>query len=294
MDKFNDIDIKAISMFNDGSSLTKIAKELSVDRYCLGQRLKKKFGIDPSLKQNNKRYKVDSNFFDFMNTENKFYWLGFIFADGHMRTQSNSLEIGLSIKDQNHLNKFLNDLNSDYPIRTKRCKIGLKVYDSCNISICDKALYNSLIKLGCTNNKTYNLTFPSITDKSMLAHFIRGFFDGDGGIAVAKDTDRITRLTVTAYSEQILEEFANLIRIILPDFQYSIRRKKGTNSVSLYVEKIEYVLKLLDIMYQNCTIYLDRKKDLYIKNAAYRRNSTRKLRAKSVEVPSAEHNTEVS
>lgn len=286
--------MKAVNMFNDGLSLTKIAKELSVDRYCLGQRLKKKFNINPSLKQNNKKYKVDSTFFSSIDTESKFYWLGFIFADGHMRTQSNSLEIGLGIKDRGHLDKFLNDLKSNYPIRIKVCKIGSKSYDSCSVSICDKILYNRLIELGCTNNKTYSFEFPSITDKNMLAHFIRGFFDGDGGIATAKGTDRITRLTVTAYSEQILESFANLIKIILPDFQYSIRRKKGTNSVSLYVEKIEYVLKLLDIMYQNCTIYLDRKKDLYIKNAAYRRNSIRKLRAKSVEVPSAEHNTEVS
>lgn len=64
------------------------------------------------------RYDYDENFFA-RDTEEAFYWAGFIAADGCIADQPNekmSLRISLATTDKNHLVKFLTDIGSNYPI----------------------------------------------------------------------------------------------------------------------------------------------------------------------------------
>lgn len=51
-------------------------------------------GVKPSF---------DFNVFDNINTEEKAYWLGFIWADGCILSNCNGFELGISIKDISHL-----------------------------------------------------------------------------------------------------------------------------------------------------------------------------------------------
>jgi hypothetical protein len=44
-------------------------------------------------------------------------------------------------------------------------------------------LYLLCMKYGIKGNKTYNLRWPTFEKKHLYRHFIRGFFDGDGGIS---------------------------------------------------------------------------------------------------------------
>jgi hypothetical protein len=41
-----------------------------------------------------------------MDSEEQFYWLGFLYADGNISHTGNRLEVRLSIKDIEHLEKF--------------------------------------------------------------------------------------------------------------------------------------------------------------------------------------------
>ena len=109
-------------------------------------------------------------------TNDAFYWIGFLAADGHFA--DGRIRLILSIKDIEHLSKFgkfieTTNLNFD----TETCNISLK-----NISIfdclCDK--------FGFTNNKTYSPSnldeiFKNI-DNNLIYSFIVGFIDGDGCI----------------------------------------------------------------------------------------------------------------
>lgn len=49
------------------------------------------------------------------------------------------------------------------------------------LQIGGKTLYNRLIELGFTSNKSLKLQLPNIPD-SFFCHFLRGYFDGDGGV----------------------------------------------------------------------------------------------------------------
>lgn len=134
---------------------------------------------------NSKKYNLDENYFEVINTPNKAYWLGFLYADGCVlvREKNNKksyiLEISLNEDDITHLEKFKMCLKSNSPIKYKTIK---EKYKSCRLAICNKKICEDLIKLGCTPRKSLTLTFPSEEQvpKELIPHFIRGYLDGDG------------------------------------------------------------------------------------------------------------------
>lgn len=105
-----------------------------------------------SNKQN--QVTIDENIFDNINTEEKAYWLGFIFADGYISSKSFHFELSLSLKDKDHLQKF-----SDFCKYTKSIKT-----DSyrCRFCLRNKHLWNTLNNYGCVPQKSLILKFPNI------------------------------------------------------------------------------------------------------------------------------------
>lgn len=71
-----------------------------------------------------RKYNVDHNYFEVINSYNKAYIIGFIATDGNIyRNVNNSmdlLQIGLSIKDLDHLTKINSLLSSTYPIKISK------------------------------------------------------------------------------------------------------------------------------------------------------------------------------
>lgn len=134
---------------------------------------------------NSKKYNVDENYFEIINTPNKAYWLGFLYADGCVMVRernnkkSHILEISLNEDDITHLEKFKMCLKSNSPIKHKIIK---EKYKACRLNICNKKICEDLIKLGCTPRKSLTLTFPTEEQvpKELIPHFIRGYLDGDG------------------------------------------------------------------------------------------------------------------
>ena len=50
--------------------------------------------------------KFDNTVFDTIDTEEKAYWLGFMYADGYVQNNGNSVELSLKGSDVEHLEKF--------------------------------------------------------------------------------------------------------------------------------------------------------------------------------------------
>lgn len=134
---------------------------------------------------NSKKYTINENYFEIINSPNKAYWLGFLCADGCILVKEKNnkksyvLEVSLSEDDILHLEKFKMSLKSNTPIKYKTIK---NKYKACRVNICNKKICEDLIKLGCTPRKSLTLTFPSEdkVPKELIPHFIRGYLDGDG------------------------------------------------------------------------------------------------------------------
>ena len=80
-----------------------MAKEYNTTIQTLSKKLKER-GVEIINRQNTTKF--NENVFDVIDSEEKAYWLGFIFADGYISSRDYGFEISLSIIDVEHLIKF--------------------------------------------------------------------------------------------------------------------------------------------------------------------------------------------
>lgn len=104
-------EIQIIEYYKSGKTIKDISKLLHFSERKISKLLK-----DNNIYTNNKKHRCDSNFFNCINTEEKAYWLGFLYADGNVATKTNTVLI--SSKDREHIEKFLLTIKStDVPHR---------------------------------------------------------------------------------------------------------------------------------------------------------------------------------
>lgn len=218
-------------------------------------------------------YYCNYHFFDIINTEEKAYWLGFLMADGWIgkRKNINSGIVGVEIQynDIEHLRKFNKALQGNYHITERwRTSDFIKAgrSHSCCLRIFSNIMYDALIQYGFTHNKSFEAQIPNLPF-NLQRHFLRGFFDGNGCFGLSK-----TRLWVS-FSTASLTMKNDLI-MLLKQFDIQIGNYSETteNNVIVYrpeVTNMNHKLKLLSIMYDDCTIYLNRKYKKYLKAKEY-------------------------
>ncbi len=244
----------AEKMFLNGISITKIAKELNIDRGCLSTRLKKK-GLNVVQHCNKKG--IDSKYFDLINTENKAYWLGFLIADGSI---SDDNKVELSSKDLEHIEKFKSDIKAEQKISTKYVLLNGKTFISYRISFSDQNLGLMLKKLECVPRKSLNCKMPNL-DKQLMRHFVRGYFDGNGSICLGLTRNK-TQISFSSGCKGFLDKISEFLnkQLSLSPGLYT-RTCQTSYEVRPYNNKNK--TKLLDYMYKDSNIYLDRKYKLY-------------------------------
>ena len=216
-------------------------------------------------------YTCDYHYFDKIDTEEKAYWLGFFTADGWMskNQKSNAGAVGFELQygDINHLRKFNKSISGNYQItdRWRICSISKyknKKHHYCLIKIFSLTMYESLQQLGFNENKTYNADIPKIpTD--LLHHYLRGYFDGDGCFCLTNKSFSIGFVTASKYLNDSLKELLNTLHISYSVYAYI--SEFNTQMYSIRIQKNDDKLKLLDYMYKDSSIYLDRKYKKYLK-----------------------------
>jgi hypothetical protein len=142
------------------------------------------------------KHKVNSpnlilDYFKIIDTKQKAYWLGFLFADGcvYNSTYSIRLSLFISIADESWLNKFINDVeaNLDKKIYSHRNNDG--IYKQVGIFIRNKIFVNNLVNKGCVPRKTAVKRFPKcLVDISLAKSFLLGYSDGNGAVVFNKNT----------------------------------------------------------------------------------------------------------
>ena len=148
---------------------------------------------------NRQKYVVNSNYFHDIDTPEKAYWLGFLYADGCISKKSAKLILELQEQDELSLYKLRSCLDSSHPIKRKIVKFNEKTFHHSYIVIVNKILCNDLIKHGCIEKKSLILLPPSINPE-LYSAWILGYMDGDGSIKVFKDSSRqkeVLRLNIS-------------------------------------------------------------------------------------------------
>ena len=240
---------KIKELYSKKVSLTKIGEKLNISRQWISRYLKSE-GIEIINYQN--KAKFNFNFFDKIDSEEKAYWLGFLYADGSVSYFNNTLELSLKLNDYKHLNKFKEALKSKLIVKTDHFR--------CRFAITNKHLKERLIELGCTPRKSNTLKFPTNEQvpREYLNHFIRGYFDGDGHIRYNGENTNRPLFMLYGTKEFLLE----LIKITnLPlNLKRDKRHKNNTYFISYFgINSINF----LNYIYKDSSIYLDRKFKVY-------------------------------
>lgn len=204
-----------------------------------------------------RKYNINLSYFNIINSEKKAYILGFLYADGYNQETKNQVRLTLHEQDIDILYKIKEELSyNDKPL-FKIEKNNSIYYD---LSINSLEISKDLAKLGCVQKKTFKLTFPDFLDKELEKHFIRGYFDGDGSISIGKETQISVTGTLSLISsiQKKFETDLNVNHVKLH------KRHKETEIYTLLYHNKESIRKILEFMYKNSNIYLDRKYNKYI------------------------------
>ena len=209
------------------------------------------------------KYSNNQNAFASIETEEDAYWLGFITADGYINETNNWLNIGLGEIDLEHLKKFLRYMKfaeEEIPQIIKQRTGGAYTQDNITytVTICGKQLINNLKQYGLFQGKSGKEIPYKCATVALEIAYIRGLIDGDGYI---RSTEYGMGLVG---SQKILEYVRNFLgnQLNWVDFQNKYIHPHGI-IYKFAVGGKNITKDILHLLYDNSSIYLNRKFNLY-------------------------------
>ena len=196
------------------------------------------------------------------------YVLGFFTADGNLTLGNRGNHfIEFTSCDKEIMEKIREVMGCTHKISSRERNKKWKT--SYRIQIGSKIIFNDLIKLGLTPNKSLTLKLPKIP-KNYLPHFLRGYFDGDGSITVGyfKKRGRKSKSLV------VMTRFTCGSKAFLLPLKEQINKLLSTKGSILHYAGAWHLVygkkdsqKLFSFMYSKSgkdnLIYLDRKYKIY-------------------------------
>lgn len=257
---------KIIQQYLSGSTTIELGEQYGVNSQAIVQILHK-HNVPIHYKR---KYTLNENYFDIIDTPNKAYILGFLYADGYNSLRNHSIALALQEEDKYILDAINNEIGSNRPLEfNERSKKNPNLKNIYRLIISSKHISNVLNDIGMLQKKSLILTFPTCLDEDLYSHFIRGYFDGDGWICKRKYGEKISIVSTKEFCETIADIFYKYTGV---KSHFKVRHKdRDSNTVSLEVYGRKQSLKVLDYIYQDCTMYLTRKYDIY--QTIYKQNN---------------------
>ncbi len=205
-----------------------------------------------------KKYNYN-NRFEIIETEEDAYWLGFITADGCLLKNRPCLQIKLAKQDENHLIKFcyylgLNDELTTSLIKHEYGGAYTRDNETSGIVIYDKNIYNNLLNKGITPRKSGKEKYYKCANYELQRAYFRGLIDGDG--CLLKNGKGISLVG----SYEICSSFKKFVQDNICDIVSGVHPKDTIFTIEPRGEKAK---KIINELYNNANIYLDRKYKIY-------------------------------
>lgn len=207
---------------------------------------------------NKQGYPRDEFYFNKIDTEEKAYWLGFLYADGCVHSNNN--EVSINIIDKEHVEKFKKAIKAFNhqitAIQDKRFPKAKRLYQ---FNIKDKQLHKDLIKWGCVPQKSLLISKIPNIPRDYVSHFLRGYFDGDGSLHYLRGTNNY-RISFTGTKDFLLDVQKEL------QINVSLQGNVAGKAFLLQIAGRKQVERILKYLYQNSTenIRLNRKYQKYL------------------------------
>lgn len=256
-DKHNNI----VELYKNGKSTVEIAKQYNtnVTQIC------RILDINNVNRRHNgnRKYTVDETYFDIIDTPNKAYILGFLYADGCNYMKRGTISMALQQGDYEILESIRKELKNDRPLvfidNSKVRENGIDRQDQYDLIVYSKHMSESLNNIGMVPNKSLILEWPNL-DNDMYRHFIRGYLDGDGHIC-SNHSHRVLMVSTHMFCVKAKEFIEGKLQI-----SCKVTKAPCNNNITsnLLITHKNDCKKFLDYIYQDAEMYLDRKYQKYI------------------------------
>jgi hypothetical protein len=247
--------------------LKDIIKKFDISMKCIANALRRQ-GVQ-RINQERRRYKVNDDYFESIDSEDKAYFLGLLYADGC--NHGVSISISLQKCDKDILDKFKQNISFEgniYEYQHERkhkeyWKLNIKnVKNYCLIRISSKKISEDLLKHGCGPRKSLTLEFPETIPDHLMVHFIRGYIDGDGWVVLdlTNNNGLIGLIGTFGFCNKVKEYIEKKLEI-------NVNIKQAQTYEIMYridIQGNNQFLKMTKWLYKDATIYLDRKYNKYL------------------------------
>lgn len=251
------------ALYCNGIKITDISKQYNIDVSSV-YKLFKQNGLQvKNNEEAHRKYTINEYYFDEINTPNKAYILGLLFADGCNSTTKSQVDISLQEEDRHILEDIKNEIEINKPL-------GFKNYHDKNpnhknqysLSITCKHMSDTLFKLGMVDAKSLILEFPEWLNKDLYSHFIRGYFDGDGCLYLGNNLNccEVTIVSTVMFIEKIIEILAQEINVTMRI--KTQKQHKPVTKVGVITGRNKIAM-FLDWIYQDAELKLNRKYKKY-------------------------------
>jgi hypothetical protein len=209
-----------------------------------------------------------------IDTEETFYWAGFLAADGCISIRKNynnrNLILTLGEKDFEHLIKFKKFVNSNHPIKERLVRNSLtnmkwsdrKTY---TITIGSHQIVSDLTRFNIVPRKTFIYNFPNwLITHPLVHHFMRGYFDGDGcfGSVVSNSGRKLLQHIISIRgNRKFLKTFGNIICNNLHISNMSISKGGSTYQLCYGGNNLSKIVG--EFLYKDANTFLERKHNLW-------------------------------
>lgn len=253
-------------MYLSGISCTKIGEIFRINHKLVAEILDE-FNID--RKHNGvRKYTLNENYFRKIDTPNKAYILGLLYADGYNNLDKKSVRLQLREDDYEILERINKEIGSNHPIKLIDCshRVYGDGYTSKNMYSLDfygSAICDDLDKVGVHQNKSLSLEYPDFLDEKLHSHFIRGYFDGDGSIY--SWTKRFQVVFTITSTEKFCNRCLDIIRsnVRVGGSIYDASCHNGITKV-ISIGGNDQCKRVLDWLYEDASLFIKRKHDRYL------------------------------
>jgi hypothetical protein len=268
-----EIQKNVIRLLSEGLPPSEVARNLNLSKSTVSSVIKSK-NIQNIFRLTDN--KCDHTYFEKIDTVEKAYLLGFFIADGWIRTDSNRMGISIQQEDKLILSYFKSFSNANISYRNRSTDTQ-KRKSTATITWTSEKMKEDFGSYNIIPNKTYHTEFEfpfERMDFKYTRDFIRGFLDGDGAVEA---TQGVLTVTFVSTSEKFLRQLGSLFSTIDPGIGFRIRKSIG-KTVDYFTMRLNFkrknkpekVLKIYNYLYQDSTIFLDRKKKKFETYLKYR------------------------
>ncbi len=242
-------------LYSSGLTSTQIGKQLNVGRTTIGDLLRAN-GVKTEHGCVRKQ-RVKHNPFKNLEDSETQYWLGWLASDGCI-SETGSIQL-CSCLDTHILKDYIKFLGADVPLfeGLQHNKKSGKYNHKGNVGFVNHEVVKFLTNIGITPRKslTLKLQIP------LTWNILRGYYDGNGCLAKNKYTSIPRFYTASAaFKDQIVDFLRS------EGFEPRIYKKPNQYVYEISICGFENITNIVNKMYSDNCIYLERKKPYYINN----------------------------